>query len=43
MNRDLRLWNDEELEAYARLVKQGAAMAIQLAHAGRKSECEGLI
>ena len=41
------LWNDERLEANARLVKgcvkQGASMAIQLAHAGRKSECEGLI
>ena len=46
-NRDLGLWNDEQQEAHARLVKEcakyGAAMAVQLAHAGRKSECEGLI
>ena len=44
MNRDLRLRNDEQLEAHARLVKKcvkyGAAMAVQLAHTGRKSECE---
>nr|WP_314470495.1 hypothetical protein [uncultured Campylobacter sp.] len=41
------MWNDEQPEAHARLVKecvkQGAAMAARLAHAGRKSECEGLI
>ena len=47
MNRDLRLRNDEQLEAHARLVKEcvkyGAAMAVQLAHTGRKSECEWLI
>ena len=46
-SRDLGLWNDEQQEAHARLVKEcakyGAAMAVQLAHAGRKSECEGLI
>ena len=46
-SRDLGLWNDEQLEAHARLVKEcvkyGATMAVQLAHAGRKSECEGLI
>lgn len=46
-NRDLGLWNDEQQEAHAELVKEcakyGAAMAVQLAHAGRKSECEGLI
>ena len=46
-NRDLGLWNDEQQEAHARLVKEcakyGAVMAVQLAHAGRKSECEGLI
>ena len=46
-SRDLGLWNDEQLEEHARLVKEcvkyGAAMAVQLAHAGRKSECEGLI
>ena len=46
-NRDLGLWNDEQLEAHAGLVKEcakyGAVMAVQLAHAGRKSECEGLI
>ena len=46
-NRDLGLWNDEQQEAHAGLVKEcakyGAAMAVQLAHAGRKSECEGLI
>ena len=46
-SRDLGLWNDEQLEAHARLVKEcvkyGAVMAVQLAHAGRKSECEGLI
>ena len=46
-SRDLGLWNDEQQEAHARLVKEcvkyGAAMAVQLAHAGRKSECEDLI
>ncbi len=46
-SRDLGLWNDEQQEAHARLVKEcakyGAAVAVQLAHAGRKSECEGLI
>ena len=46
-NRDLGLWNDEQQEVHARLVKEcakyGAVMAVQLAHAGRKSECEGLI
>ena len=46
-SRDLGLWNDEQLEAHARLVKEcvkyGVAMAVQLAHAGRKSECEDLI
>ncbi len=46
-NRDLGLWNDEQQEAHAGLVKEcakyGAVMAVQLAHAGRKSECEGLI
>jgi hypothetical protein len=46
-SRDLGLWNDDQQEAHARLVKEcvkyGAAMAVQLAHAGRKSECEGLI
>ena len=46
-SRDLGLWNDEQLEAHARLVKEcvkyGVAMAVQLAHAGRKSECDGLI
>ena len=46
-SRDLGLWNDEQQEAHAGLVKEcakyGAAMAVQLAHAGRKSECEGLI
>ena len=46
-SRDLGLWNDEQLEAHARLVKEcikyGAVMAVQLAHAGRKSECEDLI
>ena len=43
-SRDLGLWNDEQLEAHAGLVKecvkQGASMAVWLAHAGRKSECE---
>ncbi len=46
-SRDLGLWNDEQLEAHARLVKEcvkyGAVMAVQLAHAGRKSECDDLI
>ena len=46
-SRDLGLWNDEQLEAHARLIKEcvkyGAVMAVQLAQAGRKSECEGLI
>ncbi|MBE3021820.1 NADH:flavin oxidoreductase/NADH oxidase [Campylobacter sp. 7477a] len=41
---DLGIWNDEQKEAHARLVKEcvkyGAKMAIQLAHAGRKSECD---
>ncbi len=46
-SRDLGLWNDEQQEAHARLVKEcvkyGPVMAVQLAHAGRKSECDGLI
>ena len=46
-SRDLGLWSDEQLEAHARLVKEcvkyGAVMAVQLAHAGRKSECDDLI
>ena len=46
-SRDLGLWSGEQLEAHARLVKEcvkyGAAMVVQLAHAGRKSECNDLI
>ena len=46
-SRDLGLWNDEQQGAHARLVKEcvkyGVAMVVQLAHAGRKSECDGLI
>nr|WP_315019135.1 hypothetical protein [uncultured Campylobacter sp.] len=41
---DLGLWNDEQLEAHAGLVKEcvkhGTSMAVWLAHAGRKSECD---
>lgn len=41
---DLGLWNDEQTGEHARLVKEcvkyGAKMAVQLAHAGRKSECD---
>lgn len=44
---DLGLWSDEQVDDHARLVKEcvkyGAKMAIQLAHAGRKSTCEGEI
>ncbi|MFL1705604.1 NADH:flavin oxidoreductase/NADH oxidase [Campylobacter sp. MOP7] len=40
---DLGLWSDEQIEDHAKLVKEcvkyGSKMAIQLAHAGRKSEC----
>ena len=45
--KDLGLWSDEQIEAHAELVKgcskYGAKMAIQLAHAGRKGTCEGII
>ncbi|MDO5045727.1 MAG: NADH:flavin oxidoreductase/NADH oxidase [Campylobacter sp.] len=41
---DLGLWSDEQIEDHAKLVKDsskyGAKMAIQLAHAGRKSTCD---
>ncbi|CZE47040.1 NADH:flavin oxidoreductase/NADH oxidase [Campylobacter geochelonis] len=43
-NDDLGLWNDEQIEYHKELVKQchkfGASIAVQLAHAGRKSECD---
>lgn len=39
--RDTGLWNDEQADAWARIVafahSQGAAMGVQLAHAGRKA------
>lgn len=39
--RDLGIWNDEQVEAFSRITsfmrEQGAAPAIQLAHAGRKA------
>lgn len=42
MNKDLGLWSDEQIPAYARIVsevkKYGAAIGIQLGHAGRKAE-----
>lgn len=42
-NSDLGLWNDSQISGHARLVRDvkkfGAKIAIQLAHAGRKSEC----
>ena len=45
--KDLGLWSDEQIEAHAELVKgcakYGAKMAVQLAHAGRKGTCEGII
>jgi len=41
-NRDLGLWADEQIPAYARIVNQvhkyGAKIGIQIAHAGRKAE-----
>lgn len=41
-NRDLGLWADEQIPAYARIVnevhKYGAKIGIQIAHAGRKAE-----
>ncbi|QTH45515.1 NADH:flavin oxidoreductase/NADH oxidase [Cohnella sp. LGH] len=41
-DRDLGLWSDEQIPAYARIVdevhKYGAKIAIQIAHAGRKAE-----
>ncbi|WP_169785282.1 NADH:flavin oxidoreductase/NADH oxidase [Campylobacter curvus] len=43
-HKDLGLWSDEQTAAHKELVKEcakyGAVMAIQLAHAGRKSECD---
>ncbi|SDS77999.1 2,4-dienoyl-CoA reductase [Paenibacillaceae bacterium GAS479] len=40
-NRCLGLWNDEQIPAYARIVREsqryGARMGIQIAHAGRKA------
>jgi 2,4-dienoyl-CoA reductase-like NADH-dependent reductase (Old Yellow Enzyme family) len=40
---DLGLWNDEQIEPLARIVRfvkeQGAVPGIQLAHAGRKGSC----
>ena len=45
--KDLGLWSDEQIEAHAELVKgcskYGTKMAVQLAHAGRKGTCEGII
>ncbi len=44
---DLGLWNDAQIEGHQKLVKivheLGATMAIQLAHAGRKSICKSSI
>jgi len=42
VNQDLGLWSDEQIASYSRIVteakKYGAALGIQLAHAGRKAE-----
>jgi 2,4-dienoyl-CoA reductase-like NADH-dependent reductase (Old Yellow Enzyme family) len=44
---DVGLWNDEQADAFARIVQfikdQGALAAIQLAHAGRKARVPGAI
>lgn len=44
---DLGLWSDEQIPAYARIIaeakRHGAAMGIQLAHAGRKGELPGVV
>lgn len=44
---DLGLWNDSQIEGHQKLVETchtlGAKMAIQLAHAGRKSLCKNSI
>ncbi|WP_124726941.1 NADH:flavin oxidoreductase/NADH oxidase [Staphylospora marina] len=41
-NRDLGLWSDEHIPAFARIIseakKHGAKIGIQIAHAGRKAE-----
>jgi NADPH2 dehydrogenase len=41
-DRDLGLWSDEQIPAYARIVKEvhkhGAKIGIQIGHAGRKAE-----
>ncbi|MFD2369563.1 NADH:flavin oxidoreductase/NADH oxidase [Brevibacillus sp. GCM10020057] len=41
-NRDLGLWSDEQIPAFARIVsevhKYGAKIGVQIAHAGRKAE-----
>ena len=43
-HRDLGLWNDEQRDALVRIVdfahQQGAAIGVQLAHAGRKASTE---
>lgn len=43
-NNDLGLWDDIQVNSHQNIVKQmhkfGAKVGIQLAHAGRKSECE---
>jgi NADPH2 dehydrogenase len=42
VNQDLGLWSDEQIASYAKIVtevkKYGAAIGIQLGHAGRKAE-----
>lgn len=42
-NNDLGLWDDNQTQSHEKIVKQmhkfGAKTAVQLAHAGRKSEC----
>lgn len=41
-NRDLGLWSDDQIKAYAKIVEEvhqyGAKIGIQIAHAGRKAE-----
>ncbi len=44
-NNDLGLWNDSQIEGFKKLVdtahELGSKIAVQLAHAGRKSEADG--
>ncbi|NLK66998.1 MAG: NADH:flavin oxidoreductase/NADH oxidase [Campylobacteraceae bacterium] len=42
-NADLGLWSDEQIHSHEKLVREckkfGSSVAVQLAHAGRKSQC----